>query len=126
MKNLLLLVLLAALPLAAQNKTILHEFDTLTSTGETEEISVMAGRSTATYHTISVRQVASTCTFTVEGTIDPIDNNADEYWADLSGTQSCTSDTMIHIINRPVKAIRVSVKTFAGTSVTFSYLGVAE
>ena len=127
MKHLLLLLLLAAMPLAAQNKTILYEFAPLTATGDTNEISVMVGRSVATYHTISVRPVtAGTCTYTVEGTIDAIDDIADEYWADLSGTQSCTANAMIHIINRPVTSLRISVNTFSGTSVRFGYLGVAE
>ena len=120
MRNLLLLLLLTFAPLVAQNKTVKHTFDTFTTTGSSESINVQAGRSSVTYHTIEVDSNASTCTYTVEGTV------SNDNWFDLSGTQSCTSDAMIHIVNRAVVNIRITVATFSGTNVVFHYLGVAE
>jgi len=124
MKHLLLLLLLAAMPLAAQNVTFKKTFDTFTATGTSDPYSVWTGRFAATYHTISVDQTTtSTCSYTVEGT-----TNGDD-WFDISGAQSCTADAMIHIVNRVVTKIRINLGTFTGTgtpSAVFNYFGVAE
>lgn len=124
MKHLLLLLLLAVTPLAAQNVTFKKTIDTFTTTGTSDSVSTWTGRFAATYHTISVDETnTSTCSYTVEGTI----NNED--WFDLTGAQSCTSDAMIHIVNRVVTKIRINLGTLTSggdPTVEFDYFGVAE
>lgn len=120
MYKILLLLALTITPLVAQNKTVKHDFDAMTTTGSTEVINVQPGRSAVTYHTIEVDANAATCTYKVEGTVSNVN------WFDISGTQSCTSDAMIHIVNRAVVNLRITVATFSGTDVKFYYLGIAE
>lgn len=124
MKKLALLLLISLVPLAAQERRVMYEFDPLTTQGaKSEAISVHVGRSAVTYHTIEVNETnTSTCEYTVEGTV------SGNTWFDISGTQSCTSDAMIHIVNRVVTQLRISLDTLTGASATttFHYLGVAQ
>ncbi len=59
-------------------------------------------------------------TLRLEGSIDGVN------WFDLSGSQSCVSSGMFHVVNKPILYVRVNLLTLVGgtaPTVTSTYLG---
>lgn len=63
----------------------------------------------------------ATCTMRLEGSLDNVN------FFDLSGSQTCTSTFMFHVVDRTVTFVRGRVLTLTGGStptVTITYLGI--
>lgn len=96
-----------------------YDFAAVTSAGAGTVLDLR--KSLIKSHTIevSVTGTPSACTYRVEGSSNS--NN----WYDLSGTQACTSNGMIHIDPKPVRFLRINVITLVGTaSLVFQWTGV--
>jgi hypothetical protein len=126
MKRLIALFALAAAALLAE-RTGVFILGTLTATGQT--MGVHSGLATHK-HTLQVVVTGSpaSCSVQLEGTLDDItDPSVTPFWANLSGTQSCTSSVTFHVVEKPVRAIRANLTALSGGSsptVTIKYLGV--
>ncbi|PWT71029.1 MAG: hypothetical protein C5B60_11425 [Chloroflexi bacterium] len=99
---------------------------TLNSVGTTLEVDTFVA---PVSHTVQVVVTGSptACTLHLEGSLDDL-AVWPRAWADLSGDVSITgSPTIFHVINRPVRYIRVNLTTLTGgtnPAVTIKYLGV--
>ncbi len=74
-------------------------------------------------HTLAVVPSGSPsgCSLKLEGSIDG------SAWFDLSGAQTCTSNLMFHVTQKPVNQVRVNLVTLSGgtsPSLDVQYLGV--
>lgn len=82
----------------------------------------------ASKHTIQVRVTGSpTCTVKLEGTnLGPEDTPADADYFSLSGDVNCASPSMVHIVNKPVRTVRMNRTVWSGgtaptLSVVYTY-----
>lgn len=92
-----------------------------------EESSSFTQPMVITKHTIHLRVTGgpATCTYRLEGSLDP--DEVTPEWFDLSGTLTCTTSTMVHIVDRPVMRVRGNLLTLTGgtsPTVQLRYLGV--
>ncbi len=124
MKKLLFVVLCLAGLASAQTvntRTARVTVDKLASvtTSSTFDVSRLA----PSKHTVAVVPSGSPtgCSIKLEGSLDGTT------WFDLSGAQTCTSNVMVHVVDKPVDYVRVNLTALSGgtsPSVTVSYLGV--
>ena len=115
MKILLLLIVFAPLVLPQQSEFT----QTLTAAGVTSTIF-----SNCANHTFQVNVVGapSACQVQLEGSLDGTN------WANLSGTQPCTSVVnMFHIDGKVTRVARVNLTSFVGgTNATIFYKGTGN
>jgi hypothetical protein len=109
--GLLALAAVGACPQAQQTFTA-----TLSATGATTPVLVNAQNHTLE---VNVTGTASACAVQLEGSLDG------STWANLSGSQSCTSSpTMFHVDGKPIMWVRANLTAFTGaTSATILYKG---
>lgn len=107
-------------PTAYLNQNALYwDFAPMTAVSTSRFVDVRSGL--PQYHTIEALLVGTptTCTFRVEG------SNSGVTFYDISGAQDCTTSTMFHIANKPVRYIRISLLALTGTAtIKFSWNGV--
>ena len=119
MKRLLLLLLLAAVAVA-QYSPVTFKWSAMTATGTTAALPLPYGFSQHTLQ-ILVTGSPSGCTVNLDGSLDGT------HWFDLSGGQTCTSNTMFHVVSKPVAYVRGDLTALSGGSsptVTISYEGI--
>jgi hypothetical protein len=100
------LIGLLACALLAQSPTpATHQFNvSVNATGPTA-----SSLSNSQYHTVEVVVVSpATCSIQLEGSLD----NAT--WANLSGSQSCTTSTMFHVDGKSVTYVRANLTAYSG------------
>ena len=124
-KTLLALSLTAmlAISLAAQmvtNDKAIRVYAALSSATTTSAFDV--SNALPTQHTVLLVITGSpaTCTAKLQGSMDGTN------WADLSGSETCTSTTTFHVVNKPILNIRVNVTALTGgtsPTVTAIYAG---
>lgn len=119
--TLLIVSFLLAAPVLSQLQVVSVTFATLSATGQTSSINVSTVG--AVRHTFQVNVTGSPagCAVQLEGSLD------NSTWFDLSGSQTCTSNIMIHIVNKPVSYVRGNLTTFSGgtnPTATIRYVGV--
>jgi hypothetical protein len=100
-------------------------FGTLSSATTTSAFDVSS--LTPHKHTLQVVVTGgpATCGIQLEGTLDDVASSPT--WANLSGSQSCTSSVTFHVVDRAVTGVRVNLTALSGgTSPTVSvkYVGV--
>ncbi len=119
--SLILLVLLLATPSSAQRQSAFQTFDALTSTGQTVAFNAGFGSRYPLEHTVqlSISSLPATCTVQLEGCLllGPDTCDASD-WELLSAAVDCTSIEMFHVINRPVRNIRINLTALTGTGAT--------
>ena len=101
------------------------EFGTLSSVTTTAAVDVSL--LTPSKHTIQTLIAGSpaACSIQLEGTLDDVSGSPT--WANLSGSQTCTSSVTFHVTERPVRGVRVNLTALSGGSsptVTIKYVGV--
>lgn len=119
MKRLLLILLLALVALA-QYPPVYTKWGPLTGTGTTAALPLPYGFSQHTLQII-VTGGPSGCTVNLDGSLDGVN------WFDLSGAQTCTSNTMFHVVSKPVAYVRGDLTALTGgtaPTVTISYEGI--
>lgn len=92
---------------------------TATGTSNTVDVRFYAPR-THTFQVVVTGSPAS-CTIDLEGSLD------NSNWFSLSGNQTCTSNVMFHVTDRPVVFVRGNLSALSGGSsptVTVDYIGV--
>ncbi len=113
-------LLLLAIPSAAQRQSSFKVFDALTAAGQTAAFDTWFGASYPLQHTVqlTISSLPATCTVQLEGCLlgRTVCTTAD--WEVLSTAHDCTSVEMFHVINRPVRNIRVNLTALAGTGAT--------
>jgi hypothetical protein len=123
MKKLFSLLALAAGVLLAAHTSV-FSLGTLSATGTTIPVQLAV---TAHKHTVQVVTTGSptTCSIQLEGTLDDVTSSPT--WANISGSQTCTSSVTFHIADRPVNGVRVNLTALSGGSsptVAIKYVGV--
>lgn len=71
----------------------------------------------ASKHTLQFKVTGSPsgCAFRFDGTnLGPEDNPTDADFADLSGSITCTANSAVHIVNKPIRTVRMYRTTWAG------------
>lgn len=119
MKRLLLISLLAIVGLA-QSSPVTFKWAAMSGTGTTAALPLPYGFS---QHTIQIIVTGgpSGCTVNLDGSLDGVN------WFDLSGGQTCTSNTMFHVVSKPVAYVRGDLTALTGgtsPTVTISYEGI--
>lgn len=94
-------------------------FNALGAVGVTASQSVEG----AARHTVmvTVSGAPTTCTVNLDGSLDGV------HWFDLSGPQNAASNTMFHVVDKPVIYVRGNLSALSGgtsPSVSISYTGV--
>jgi hypothetical protein len=112
-------------PDSQANHWVSKAFTALAATGQTDHIVTQMGQSYAGVHTAQVVTTGSPtgAEIALEGSLDGTN------WFDLSGSQTVTSTTMFHVVNRLVKFIRFNLTTLTGGSsptVQPTYLGTQK
>ena len=111
MKLLLLFIAFASLVCAQQEYS-----QVLTTAGVTATI-----MSNCANHTVQINTTGavSACAFQLEGSLDGTN------WANLSGTQPCTSTpAMVHVDGKSLRTVRINLTSFVGgTNATIYYKG---
>ena len=120
--SLILLVLLFTPPSSAQRQSAFQTFDALTAVGPTVAFNTGFGSRYPHTHTVqlSISSLPNTCTFQLEGCLllGPDVCDASD-WELLSAADvDCTSIEMFHVVNRPVRNIRVNLTALTGTGAT--------
>ena len=120
MKRLILTLITAAVAVIAGESTSNYNLGTLSATGAT--ISINLGR-TPHKHTLQAVVTGSpdACAIQLEGSLDG------STWANLSGTQTCTSSVAFHVVDKPVTWIRANLTSLTGgtsPTVAIRYVGV--
>ena len=114
-------LLLLTIPSTAQRQSSFKVFDALTAAGQTEAFDVWFGAGYPLQHTVqlTITSRAATCTVQHEGCLLGRTVCAVADWEILSAADvDCTSIEMFHVINRPVRSIRVNLTALAGTGAT--------
>lgn len=80
-----------------------------------------------TKHTVHLQVTGgpATCSYRLEGAMDTAEASFE--WFDISGPLACTASTLVHIVDKPVMAVRGNLTDLTGGSsptVTLRYLGV--
>jgi hypothetical protein len=119
-----LLLGLCALALFAQRSST-YNLGTLAAVGTTFGVNIGP---VAHKHTVQVITAGgpTTCAIQLEGTLDDVTSNSPD-WANLSGSQTCTSSVTFHVADRPVTGIRANLTALTGGSsptVAIKYVGV--
>lgn len=120
--RLLLLLLLAAGIAESQVGANYHSFAALTAAGQTPSHFAGLGGSFSSFPTIHTVQLTvtgapTTCTVQLEGCLlDPVDATC---WEILSDPNvDCTSIEMFHVVDRPVRNVRLNLTVLAGLGAT--------
>jgi hypothetical protein len=126
MKKWILLLLAATAAIAFAEKTAYLQLGVLSGTGQTAAADLGYA---AHKHTVQVTTTGSpsSCSIQLEGTLDDIYAVSSPQWANLSGSQTCTSNVTFHVADRPVRAVRANLTALSGGSsptVSAKYLGV--
>lgn len=96
-----------------------NTFSTLDAIGATSNIEVRPLYPGEHTIQIAVTGPPGTCTCTLQGTLD-----YNYGWFDLSGAEDCTIDNMFHVVNKPVRYLRMNISAWAGVgTVIFRHLG---
>ena len=124
MKRRILLGLALAV-IALGQRVGVYLLGTLSAAGTTIPVNVYLA---AHKHTVqaTVTGAPTTCNIQLEGTLDDITSSAPN-WANLSGSQVCTSTLTFSVTERPVTGIRVNLTALSGgtsPTVTIKYVGV--
>lgn len=119
--------LLAAVCLAQQptTRTQVIYLGKLTATGVTNYADLQIAAHTHTIQAVVTGGPAA-CSIQLEGTLDDPSTSAAD-WADLSGSQTCTSTVTFHVIDRAVRGVRANLTALSGgtaPTVTVKYMGV--
>lgn len=73
-------------------------------------------------HTVAavVTGAPSACTVTLQGTLDGT------IWFDLSTAQTCTTNILFHVVDKPITSVRAAVLMTGGTTptLTVTYIGL--
>jgi hypothetical protein len=96
-----------------------YDFPVLTTATHTTVLDLR--KSLVKTHTIeiSLTGTPSVCTYRVEGSSNSTN------WYDISGTQSCLTNNMFHITDKPIRYIRINVLSLTGTaSLTYQWTGL--
>lgn len=117
-----------AFTLASQvlnGRTASVQFETLSSATASSGFDVSS--LSPSKHTVQVVVTGgpATCSIQLEGTLDAISSSST--WANLSGSQTCTSTVTFHVTERAVKGVRVNVTALTGGTspgVSAKYTGV--
>src|SRR5262249_52464376 len=113
MKKLFGIAALAAAGLFAAH-TAIFSLGTLSATGTTIPVQLAV---TAHKHTVQVVVTGSptTCSVQLEGTLDDV-TSASPTWANISGSQTCTSSVTFHVADRAITGIRANLTALSGGS----------
>ena len=94
-------------------------FPVLTGTGVTTALDISQQITPKHSVQVIVTGSPSACSLQLEGSLDSTN------WFNLSGGQTCTSDILFSVVNKPVAFIRANLTTFTGgTNATVTYFGV--
>jgi hypothetical protein len=115
MKRLLLFLLAITLSAQALNQVT---WPALTTTGTTPLFATPGND----VHTVQIVLSGSPsgCTINLDGSLDG------SHWNDISGSQTCTSNIMFHVVSRSVRFVRGDLTALSGgtsPTVTVTYLG---
>ena len=101
---------------------ITYTFPTISAVGASA-IYTPGGAPLAHTFDATVTGSPASCTIQYEGSNKAAPVAAD--MRDLSGPITCTSDVMIHIVNKPITALRINVTALSGgATVSVRYLGI--
>ncbi len=120
--SLILLVLLFATSSPAQRQSAFQTFDALTAAGQTPAFNAGFGSRYPLVHTVqlSITSLPDTCTFQLEGCLllGPDTCDASDWELLSAANVDCTSIEMVHVVDKPVRNIRVNLTALAGTGAT--------
>lgn len=125
MRKIFLLFLLAGLLFAQSTSRKVVAFAALSASGTSTGANLGIA---AHWHTVQVVVTGSpaTCSVQLEGTIDDALSSS-ATWANLSGTQTCTSTVTFHVVDKLALGVRINLTALTGGSsptVTVRYVGV--
>ena len=123
MKKLILILAFAAIASAqvVNNRVARVTFETLSSA--TTSTTFKVDQLTPSKHTVQVIVTGgpATCTISLDGSLD-----GGTTFASLSGSQTCTSNIVFHVVERPVDAVRINLSALSGgtsPTVVVRYVG---
>ncbi|HXO85463.1 MAG TPA: hypothetical protein VN803_08050 [Gemmatimonadales bacterium] len=123
-------ILTLCLIATAQTQPFYVDFGKFTASGTTNGVNLGGSYSNtraAHKHTLEVVVTGSpaACSIQLEGTLDDV--NGTPTWANMSGSQTCTSSVTFHVVDRAVTGVRINLTALSGGSsptVAVRYAGV--